>query len=620
MRKIFYSTAVTLLVCKMIVGQVTAPVTSVKKLEDYVWDLSYIFSSDKAWDEELRNVQTKIKTIGSVKSTMGKSAKELAKAMDAIYDLRSRAAKLEIYGALRSDVNIKDEAAARMASVGTSMEREVESAISFLAFEINKIGNSKLLQWIKTEPGLERHKRRINRILLEAPYTNSPEVESVLESMKGWPAVSGDGFFAMYESDLNWPTYKNAEGKDIKIPYTSYRSARRSANQQERVDIAKAFLNFAGFYKNIFGFLYTKRIEADLVIAKKKKFDDAIDAIWYLRDGVPVGSYKTMLNVAAKNNDVLNKCAGILSKLLGVEKISYQDFYALPKSYSRTFPVDEAFEIILDALKPMGKEFIDKAKEEITKPTMHLVPLPEKRAFYSNQLPIAGMPSYTMLTYGGTFSALGALMGAIAQKVRYANIPKENCPDTRDDPPTYTNVMLYVTEMLLSDYMIEKAKTKEEKLFYLHQALFRLWTHNFGHVINAELDAVIQQMVINNNPPGGEKISETYYQLLRKWYGNIGVDSVFANEWMANSVPFQSYEGQFWISAMASACLAYENIKKGKPNANKVVTEYPISKTETDLSYHILKSLDIDLVKEEPYQAMYDRMNYLIDEIEKLLK
>ena len=339
-----------------------------------------------------------------------------------------------------------------------------------------------------------------------------------------------------------------------------------------------------------------------------------------MRDGVPVGSYKTMLNVAAKNNDLLNKCAGVLSKLLGVEKISYQDFYALPKSYSRAFPINEAFEIILDALKPMGKEFIDKAKEEIVKPTMHLVPLPEKRTFYANQMPIAGMPSYTMLTYRGTFPELRALMGVVAQKVRFANMPKEDCPDTRDDPPIYGNGMLYVTEMLLGDYLVEKAKTKEEKLFYLHQALFRLWQHNFSEVTNAELDAAIQQMVINNNPPGGEKISETYYQLLRKRYGNINVDSVFANEWMANSVPFQSYEGQFFVPAMAASCIAYENIKKGKPGANKIITESLMGKGETDLSYDMFKTVGIDLAEEETYQAMYDRMNYLLDEIQKLLK
>ena len=111
-----------------------------------------------------------------------------------------KAAILAAYGAMRSDVNTKDDAASAMAAVGQNLETEVESAISFLDYEVIKIGKTKLTPWMISEPALQKHKRRINRILLEAPYSSSPEVESVIKSMRGWPSVSADGYFAFFDS------------------------------------------------------------------------------------------------------------------------------------------------------------------------------------------------------------------------------------------------------------------------------------------------------------------------------------------------------------------------------------------------------------------------------------
>jgi oligoendopeptidase F len=253
-----------------------------KSLSEYVWDLTYIFPSDKAWGEELKAVQERAKNISTVKSKMGQSAAELAKAMDAIYDLRSRAAKLMIYGMLKHDVNTEDDEAKQMHEAAANLEREVESSLGFLNLEVVKIGANKLKNWIATEPRLARHERRINRIILQAPYSVPGELQSVIETMKGWPAVSGDGFFALYESDLDWPTYKNSEGNSVTVSYSTYRNLRRSANANDRLNTAKTYLSYISKYENIMGHLYTSRIKADLAIARCYVVAQGWSALWVI--------------------------------------------------------------------------------------------------------------------------------------------------------------------------------------------------------------------------------------------------------------------------------------------------------------------------------------------------
>jgi oligoendopeptidase F len=607
-----------LLSIALFVIKLTGQDISKKTINEYVWDLSYIFPNNKAWETEFKNVENSIKTIALYKNTMGQSAKQLANAMDAFYEIRSKAAKLEIYGSLSSDVDIKDENAAQMAFAGLVIERKVEAALSFIIPEITKIGKAKLQQWIQTEPRLVRHQRRINRIIQEAPHASSPEIEAILADMKGWPQTSGDGYYRFFESGFKWPVIKTADGKEIEVSFNNYRNIRRSANADDRINISKTYLGAVDAYKPILGYMLSKRIEADITIAKYKKFDDAIDAMWFLRDGAPAGTYKTIIQTAHKNKDLLKKYAQTLAKSYNISKVGYQDFYSLPKSYNKTYTIQEAWNIILKALAPLGKEFVEKAKLELQKPTMHLVPLPEKRNFYANQMPIGGIPSYSMLTYNGAYGTMGSLMGMLAQKVRFAEMPKENCPDTRDDPPVYGNGTLYIAEMMLADYMIKNAGSKEEKLFYIQQSLTRLWANCFSQVISAELESNIQQAILRNEAPSGAKISAMYYDILKDFYGDIPIDSFFANEWITNSVPFISFEAQFWLGSMGFACIAYAKIQTGVPGANKVMTESLMGKGKTDLSYDMLHTIGIDLSKAATYQAMYDRMNYLLIEMSKL--
>lgn len=611
--KVFLLAALTILMnTKPCIGQSYLQ----KELKDYIWDLSGIYQSDIHWQEDLKYVNREMSTIHVYKTTMTKSPQHLSRAMDAFYDLRSKAAKLEIYGALRSDVATTDEKASEMASTGLAIEREVEASLAFVVPEIAKIGKGKLQQWMKTEPSLQKHQRRINRIIQEIPYTKNQETEALINIMKGWPQTIADSYFRFFESDHEWPVVTMTDGKKVSVHSGNYRNLRGSSDPKDREQVSKTYLSYLGKYQPILGFLLTKRIEADIAIAKQKKFNDAIDAIWYLRDGIPSGTYKTMIATAHANSDLLSKYANVLAKVYALPQVAYQDF--ISSSFLKTFTIQESWDIILKALQPLGEDFIAAVKNEMSKPTMHLAPLSNKRSFYSNQMPIAGIPSYSMMTYSGSFASLGSLMGMIAQKVRFSKIPKENCPDTRDDPPVYGNGTLYIAEMMLADYLIENAKTKEEKKFYLKQSITRLWNNCFTQAVSAELESSIHDAIKRNQPPSGRAISDKYYNILKSYYQDIPIDSSFANEWMINSVPFMSFEAQFWVSSMGFACVAYERMKKGDPTAKKIMTESLMGKYETDLSYDMLKHVGIDLTHQSTYQAIYDRMNHLLKQMENL--
>jgi oligoendopeptidase F len=244
---------------------------SARDLEKYVWDLSSLYRDRAAWDQERATIESGIEGVSKLKDTLGRNAKSLADGLDQISNLRARAAKMAVYGLLVTSVDTHSTAAQMQYDVGTALESRVEEAVAFIRDEISAIGLLRINQWLQQEPRLQKHSARINRILREAPHSLPESEQSILMSMARWPQLSGDAYWALHDLDIGWPTFRDEQGKDKVFNVYAY----RSPGQKE----ARAkFLNRLNTLENAFGLFLSRRIDADLTIARHRKFQSGADA------------------------------------------------------------------------------------------------------------------------------------------------------------------------------------------------------------------------------------------------------------------------------------------------------------------------------------------------------
>jgi oligoendopeptidase F len=581
-------------------------------IDRYVWDLSSLYPDQSAWEAERTTILEKIKTIVRLQGSLGRSAKSLADGLDQVSDLRARGSKMAIYGILVSSVDTRSEKAQNQYDVGTTLDAQVEAAVSFVPSELAAIGEQRLTQWLSEEPRLDRHRLRINRILWEAPHTLPAEEQSLVASMARWPQVSEDVFWALHDSDLNWPTQRNAAGKDVAFNVYSYRSP---GQQQERA----AFLSRLGSLENAFGLLYTRRIEADLTIARHRKFQDGIDAYWFLRDGMPEGTHRLMVEVARANLAIAHRYFILRDRALGVNGASYADLYTPPTGINRSFLIAEAMNTAISASAPLGPQYQERLRERFDAHWMHLPTWPNKRVTAEIYPPVGGAHPYLIMGYSPTYAKSRAFAGVVTLMMSDAEIPGNRIPDTRDDPATYQNCVIYIGEILHDDYLRSTASNRQERIAFLVNSLDLLWNQYFRWTLVAELDARIQELIIQGKAPSGAQISKMYLDLLREYAGpGVAVDDAFAAEWMTFSIPFESYEHQFWPPAMAAAASIMEGVRTGKINAITAVTGI-FGRGDSDRSYLMLKNVGVDLRAKGPYEAVIRRMKSHLDELENLL-
>jgi oligoendopeptidase F len=581
-------------------------------LARYVWDLSTLYPDEAAWQVDRDAVVAGIKSVGKYRGTLGGGPKALAEALNAISDLRTRSTKLTIYGLLTYHSNSSSERPKIYYDVATGLEPQVESAVAFAAPELAQLGGTTLRAWVDEEPGLGKHRIRIFRSIREATHVLPPDQEKILASVARWPLIAWDVFWALHEADLDWPKMKASNGQEVPVTLANYRIAFAGDERPKAMD---AFLQHLRRMQDVFGLLYTRRIEADSTIAKHRKFEDGIDALWFLRDGAPEGAYKTIIAAVRDERHLARRYLELRSQALGLSSASYRTF-SYPPPAERSFPIATAIDIVFKSSAPLGDGYLGLLHRVFDSKWIDLPPRPGKRDIVEMSMPVGGAAPYGQMIYSGTHRSSRVLSGMATDLVKMATIPAAQTPDTRDDPPVYGNGIYYLGQMMHDDYLLAHASEHRERIAYLVNALdFTQQFQRWG--IMTELDARVQERIAEGKTPTGNQISEMYLSLLRQYYRNV--EDVYAAEWMTYSVPFGSYEHQFWEGSLAFAAYLDEKLRDGHTGIVRKAITGLYRQLDTDRSYGMLKEVNFDLCSPMAYAAIHRRIERLSDELEKEL-
>jgi oligoendopeptidase F len=177
-------------------------------------------------------------------------------------------------------------------------------------------------------------------------------------------------------------------------------------------------------------------------------------------------------------------------------------------------------------------------------------------------------------------------------------------------------------EMLLNDYLVAHAANRDERLYYLGQGVESIRTTYFRQAMFAEFELAIHEELEQGKPLSGERMTEMYCGLVRKYYGEAAgvmkIDPAYCIEWaMVPHFYRNFYVYQYATSMAGAASLTTDILKQGAPARARFLDL--LRAGGSDYPYELYKRAGIDMATPEPYRALAARMNRLLDEIDSLL-
>jgi oligoendopeptidase F len=422
---------------------------------------------------------------------------------------------------------------------------------------------------------------------------------------------------------LPYPEITLSDGTIAKLTKAGYSRYRALPNRRDREAVFGAFWDTFENFKGTFGAQLYANVKKDMFYARtrgyKSSLHRALDA-----DNIPTEVYMALIENVNNNLDSFGRFLNLKKRMLGVETLKYSDLYApVVKSVDLKYTFEEAQKLVLDAFKPLGKDYtqiVDKAFEERW---IDVYPTPGKRAgAYSNGSAYDVHP-YILLNYNGQYDDVSTLAHELGHTMHsYYSNKKQPFP-TADYSIFVAEVASTFNEALLIEKMLKEIKDDDTRLSLLMNYLENIRLTVFRQTQFAEFELRIHEKAERGEPLTGDVLNELYGEILKKYYGHdkgiCHIDDLYAVEWAY--VPhfyYNFYVYQYSTSFTASTALAKEVLGK-KRGAVKRYIEF-ISSGGSDYPIELLKNAGVDMTGAEPFNKTMEAMNRTMDEIEAILE
>lgn len=589
----------------------------------YKWDNTVVFADVNDWIAAKDELAKKIELIDDNKGKLAESAVNLYNTLSVYieclkdyyltYDYAFRIADEDLR------ISANQEYVQQMDNIGTKFSE----ASSYINPEILKIDPATIEKFYQDKPELKEYAFFIENIQRLRDHTLTQEQEQILASANMVTGNPSNVYNIFDNAEKPLPKVTLADGTELELSSSDFVRYRTSPDRDNRVKVFEAVFNNYGKFQNTIGANLAGKISADWFYAKNRKHNSALE--WSLSQAnIPTSVYETLITQINENLPTLHRFLKLKQRMLGVDQLHYYDLYtSIVKEVDMQFTVDEGQQILLEVFKPLGEEYVNTVKKAFENRWIDYYPTPGKRSgAYSSGAAYDYHP-YILMNWNDDYNALSTLAHELGHTM-HSYFSNKTQPFIYSDYATFVaEIASTMNENLLNDYMVANAKSDEEKLFLLGSYLELMRTTIFRQTSFAEFEWEIHKKIENGEPLTGEKMSEIYFDIVKRYYGNDDgvcvVDDYIKYEWayIPHFINYTYYVYQYSTSLIYATAFAEKVKAEGQPAVDKY---YEMLKGGgSDYPINLIKKAGIDPMTSEAFDLTMARMNSVMDQIEAIL-
>ena len=597
--------------------------TPVKASESVVWDLTGVYANDEAWESALETAQAEITALPRLAGSLGDSSASLSAALNQISSLEKEIARLYVFTSLIFDSDQRDADAQARIGRSRTLYSNFEESISWLAPEILAIGDARIEAFISADETLAAHEFFVRDTLRSAPHTLDAKTEEILAQASLALSASEQIYESYANADIPWPTVTLSEGQEVTLSQAGYSLWRAAPNRDDRKLVFDTFWQTWNQYNDGMGATMAANIQSNVFGAKVRNHDSTLAANLF-DDGLPPEVYTQLVTQVNQSLPLFHRYLSLRGRMLGVDDLRYFDIYPpLVEVDTGEFDLARSAAITFEALKPFGEDYLALLKQGLDGEWMHSHPAPGKRSGAYMNGSIYDVHPFVLLNHNDDYESLSTFAHEWGHAVHSLLAQKQNPYETASYSTFTAEMASTINEILLQEYMIENARSDEEKLLYLGGALENIRGTLFRQTMFAEFELAMHEAVEAGEPLTGPKLSEMYGELLKRYHGHelgiLTIDDEYAAEWAF--IPhfyYDFYVFQYATSITGAAWFAEQFLAGDEQVRDSFIRV--LSAGGSDYAHNILRDeAGLDMTTAEAYAPVLRRMESLMDRIEALL-
>ena len=583
----------------------------------FKWTIDEMYPNEESIEKDIQKVKELIEEVKRYKGILADSEENIFKALNISEEASRILQNLYVYTHMKSHEDTRINKNQSNATKTDMLSTELSMATSYMVPEIIAMDNEKLENYLKTER-LSHYKKYVDDILRLKPHTLNEREEELLAAVADLSGVPENVYDMLSFADLQFPEIEDENGEKVRVTHSNFSLFLKSKDARVRKDAFEAMYGIYGQYKNTFASTLYGGIKSEIFYAKTRKYESALQGSLF-QDNVSVNVYNNLIDAVHENLDTLNDYIDLKKKFLGLDKINMYDLYVpLTENFDMEISYEKAQEIILEALKPLGEEYLENVKKAFAEGWIDV---------YGNEGKQGGAyswgsydsKSYILMSYKDDLNSLFTLIHEMGHSM-HSFYSKNN------QPYLYSGYKIFVAEvastlneLLLINYLLKNAESKEERVYLLNYYLEQFRTTVYRQTMFAEFEKICHGKVEEGEPLTAEDFNNIYYDLNKKYYGeSCEVNEEIALEW-ARIPHFYSnfYVYKYATGFSAASALSKQILEEGESAVSRYKEFLKSGGSEFPLDQ--LRKAGVDMEKKESVDEALHVFKDLVKQLEKEL-
>jgi len=336
-----------------------------------------------------------------------------------------------------------------------------------------------------------------------------------------------------------------------------------------------------------------------------------------LDNDVPDEVVETLLQVIRENVDLFQRYFRFKADALGMDRLRRYDIYAPLTKAEKTYPFDEAVQMVDDAYRAFSPTLADHAMRIIDERHLDAEVRPRKMdgAYCYTVLPT--ITPWVLVNYNGKINDVATLAHELGHGV-HGQMASEHSPLTFHSALPLAETASVFGEMLLTDKLLSEEKDVEVRRTLLNNVLSDAYATIARQAYFVIFEKQAHQMIEEGAKP--DELKAAYLENLEEQFGDaVEISEDFRLEWLAIphifQTPFYCYAYAFGNLLVLALYRKYKAVGREDftPDYLRILSYGGSASPE-----HIISEAGFDMASPEFWQGGFDLLEEMLDELESL--
>lgn len=607
------------------------PILNRNEIKDkYKWDIERMYPDENKWELDLNKCIELSNNFLKYQGSVGENPSALLVQLEQSSNISRLFENAIVYARQRRDEDNANPKYIEMMGKAIDAASIISSNTAFFTPELISKEKDEIMSFLKIEPRLKIYEFMLASIFKEKKHILSSKEESLLANLADIRDASSEIFTMLNNVDIDFGIVKDKNGEEFNLTHANYTKLMESDDRDLREQVYKQMYSKYKSLNNTLSVIYSYNVKNYVTGSKIRNYDDVLS---YALDSENISPeiYRNLIDVVHAHLPSMYKYIEIKKRVIGIDDLGMHDIYLpITSLEDKKCSFEEAVNLCSIALSPLGDDYVKRFKKGVL--NERWVDIYENKGKTSGAYSFGSYDSYPyiLMNYNNEIDDAFTLIHEGGHSM-HSIYTRENQPFIYGSHSIFTaETASTVNETLLINYLIDNAKNKKEKIYWVNKYIDAFRATVFRQTMFAEFELLTHTYVEKGGQLTAQWLNKKYDELNKLYYGpNVKEDEFIRYEWSRIPHfyrPFYVYQYATGYSAANAIAKSIVGTSSEFSNDNgnygvRAKDDYIefLKSGNSNYPIDLLKIAGVDMNSKNSIERAMEVFDIMVDELDSLI-